>query len=68
MKIKYEVVANVRKVGAIGKFYPVIFQVECNDELDKLYESTNIDAKDQWFDDYSQRWELYNFISIKEIK
>ena len=43
---KMKVIAKVRKVGAIGRFYPQEFEA---------------DSKDDWFEKYSEKWELHHF-------
>lgn len=62
MSKSFELVVNVRKVGAIGVFYPVPFIVKAD---------TPKDAKQKWFGPAPwnpyQEWEFLNFISITEI-
>lgn len=53
----YSVVANVRKVGAIGVFYEKEFPIAAhNPDVVKGY----------WFNLYSREWELNNFVRISE--
>ena len=53
----FEVVAAVRRVGAIGIFYDVVFTVlaDC---------LTNV--KGAWFAENSDKWEFLFFVSITE--
>lgn len=60
--MKYKLTAKVRKVGAIGIFYPVDFIIEMLD----ISESSKI--KQKWFELYGDDWELYHFISIEKTE
>lgn len=53
--MKYEIIAEVRKRGAIGQFYPAPHVVTADSPEQ---------AKDQWFTDYGNEWELNRFIRI----
>ena len=44
--------AYVRKVGSIGVFYAVHF--------------SDISTQDEWFDKYSDKWELHHFLTKSE--
>jgi len=51
--MKYTILAEVRKRGAIGVFYIQTFKV-----------TTAGQPKDAWFSKYGDVWELNHFISI----
>lgn len=56
--MKVQVLASVRKVGAIGNDYSQEFLVEAP-------EGSSIHTlKELWFSQYGDEWELYNFISF----
>jgi hypothetical protein len=56
--ISYKIIANVRRVGAIGIFYPMDFVVQAHDD---------VEAKERYFKTFSSDWEFFNFISIKPL-
>jgi hypothetical protein len=49
--------ANVRKVGAIGIFYPWWFDVDAKDMAT---------AKSEWFAKYGSEWELHHFVQLMD--
>lgn len=51
----FKVTAEVRRVGAIGVFYPRTFEVDA---------CTLEEAKEIWFACFSELWELRRFIEI----
>ena len=66
--MKYRLTAKVRKVGAIGIFYPVDFIIDLPDAKEEDGVSQTYKLKQKWFELYSDDWELYHFVSIDEIE